>query len=772
MPAPSKIENQKSKIVKTACPHDCPDTCSMLAFVEDAKLLRVAGNPENPFTRGNLCRKVAHYEERVYSPDRLLHPLRRIGKKGEGRFERISWEQALTTIAERWKRILAESGPEAILPYSYAGTMGVVNMSACDGRLWNRMGASQLLRTICSTAAEAGYGYVCGWSGGIDPEDFANSRFIIAWGANLSSTNVHQMPFIREAQANGATFVVIDPFRTRTANAADWFVQPKPGTDAALALGMANAIFQENLHDEAYLEAQTIGWRAFRDRCAEFPPERAAAITGLDAGEIIRLARAYATQQPSAIRLGYGLSRTGSGGSMIRAIACLPAVIGAWGKPGSGLLLSSSAHFPLNSPRIKRPDLRPAPGEPSCRDYGRSSPRAINMNEIGRALLETTDPPIRSLYVYNANPAAVAPNANRVRQGLLRDDLFTIVHEQMLTDTARYADILLPATTQMEHLDLMRAYGHLYLNLCQPAIPPLGESRPNIEVLNALAKALGYTESAFDETAEEIIRGALDSEHPFLQGITYETLQNQGFAKLRTPTNPFVPFQADRTPCPPTTYPPAPSLKGRGESEALRLTSSLTERGEASQALSPLPSEEREVQGEGLGVRGTPASSFRTPSGKIELYSEAAQRDGYDPLPNYEPPAESAEADPELAAEFPVNLLSPAAHHFLNSSFANLESLQQAEKEPRIWVNPEDAAARGVTDGDWLRVWNRRGCVHLKAVVSEKVRPGVAWSPSLWWHRDSPAGNNVNALTSDRLADMGGGSTFHSCLIQFAHRDS
>jgi anaerobic selenocysteine-containing dehydrogenase len=695
------------EVIKTACPHDCPDTCSILATVEDGRLLRVHGNPDNAFTRGNLCRKVAHYEERVYSPDRLLTPMKRVGKKGEGKFARISWEEALATIAARWKAISAEDGPEAILPYSYAGTMGVVNMLACDGRLWNRMGASGLLRTVCSSAAEAGYSYVCGWSGGIDPEAFADSKFIIAWGTNLSSTNVHQMPFVREAQAKGATFVVIDPYRTRTANAADWFIQPKPGTDAALALGMANVIFRENLHDEAFLEARTVGWRPFRARCADYPPERVAQITGLEAEEIIRLARAYATQTPSAIRLGYGLSRTSSGGGMIRAIVCLPAVIGAWGKPASGLLLSTSAHFPINAFKVKRPDLKPLPGEPSCRMWGRETPRAVNMNAIGRALLETNDPPIRALYVYNSNPAAIAPNSNLVLQGLRREDLFTVVHEQLMSDTARYADILLPATTQMEHLDLIRSYGHLYVNLCQPAIPPLGEARPNIEVMNALAKALGYTDPVFDETAEEVIRGALDVDHPYLEGITYAHLLEHGFAKLRTATNPFVPFQSD-------------------------------------------------------------PSSFRTPSGKIELYSEQAARDGYDPLPGYEPPAESAEADPDLASAFPVNLLTPAAHHFLNSSFANIESLQKGEKTPRIWINPQDAGARGVCDGDWLRVWNRRGEVRLKAVVSENVKPGVAWSPSLWWHRDSPEGGNVNSLTSDRLTDMGGGSTFHTNLVQFA----
>lgn len=750
----------------------------MLAHVEGDRLVRVEGNPAHPFTRGHLCRKVAHYEERVYSPDRLLYPMRRVGPKGAGRFERISWEEALDEIVARWQAIIAEYGPEAILPYSYAGTMGVVNMAACEGRLWNRLGATRLARTICSTAGEAGHTYTLGWSGGIDPEAFALSKFIIAWGTNLCSTNVHQMVFIREAQKRGATFVVIDPYHTRTAQSADWFVQVKPGTDTALALAMMHVIFAENLHDEEYLEQHTIGWRALRERAAEYPPERASAITGIPAEEIASLGRRYATEQPSAIRMGYGLTRNSNGGMIARTITCLPALIGAWRKPGGGLLLSTSSHFPWNRAAVKRPDLTPLsqgsparglptgdwhrfqglgegrkaggeggseihtlPGlppspQPSPRwgegpfplslsgrgdgGEGKRPPiRTVNMNELGKALTELTNPPIMSLMVWNCNPAAVTPNSNLVRRGLEREDLFTIVHEQMMTDTARYADILLPATTQMEHLDLHFAYGHLYVQLNQPAIPPLGEARPNIEVQHALAKRLGFTDPCFEETAEDIIRKALDTEELRAMGITYEYLCEHGFAKISSPL----------------------SLSGRGDG------------GEGRTPPLFLPF---------MDGRG-----FRTPSGKIELYSEQAARDGFDPLPRYEPLAESPEGNPELACRYPINLLTPAAHHFLNSSFANIPSLQKAEKEPRIWVNPKDAAARGIQNGDWLRVWNDRGEVRLKAVVSQNVKPGVAWSPSLWWHRDSPLGGNVNALTSDRLTDMGGGPTFHTNLVEF-----
>ena len=702
----------------------------MLAYVDvsNGRLTHVAGNPENAFTRGNLCRKVSHYEERVYSPDRLLHPLRRkagVPKPGSRRedFEQISWDVALAEIADRWKHIIHESGPEAILPYSYAGTMGIVNMSACDARLWSRMGASQLLRTICSAAAQTGYSYVYGASGGIDPEDFANSRFIIAWGTNLSSTNVHLMPFVKEAQAHGARFVVIDPYRTRTANSADWFIQPKPGTDAALALGMAHVIFRENLHDEAFLRAYSIGCERFRERCDEYTPDHVSEITGLDATEIEALAIAYATQGPSAIRLGYGLSRTSKGAGMIRAIACLPAVIGAWGKPGAGMLLSASAHFPLNRRNVKRPDLARTPDDVSpVVKWGRETARSINMNEIGKALTELIDPPVRALYVYNSNPAAVAPNSSLVIKGLQREDLFTVVHEQMFTDTAQYADIILPATTQLECMDLMISYGQLYINLCLPAIQPLGDSRANIDVLNSLAKLMGYEEPVFDETAEDIIRGALTSESPLMEGITYEYLQEHGFAKLRTPSNPYVPYSVSVV-----TATPAEAAAGQ--------------------------------PGSGLG--------FHTGTGKIELYSKRAERDGFDPLPSYEPPDESAEVNPRLARRYPVNLLTPAAHHFLNSTFSNLDSMKKSEREPRIWINLEDASARGIADGDLLRVFNERGEVKLKAVVGDSVKPGVAWSPSLWWQRDSPDNANVNTLTSDALTDMGGGSTFHTNLVQF-----
>lgn len=683
--------------VKTVCPHDCPDTCAMLARVQDGKLLGVRGNPEHPFTRGYLCCKVNRYEERVYSPNRVLYPHKRVGAKGAGRFERISWDEAMHIIVTRLQEIVDHYGAEAIMPYSYAGTMGVVNMSACDGRFWNRLGSTRLLRTICSTAAEAGYDYTMGWSGGIDPESFVNARTIIVWGMNPASTCTHMMAILREAQKRGAMLIVVDPFRTRTAECANWHVHIEHGTDSALALGMMHVIFRDGLHDETFLRCYSVGWEALRERVmGEYTPERVARITGIAAGDIERLATLYATQRPSAIRLGYGIARNTNGGMMVRTITCLPAVIGAWGKPGDGLLLSTSAHFPLNMQAVRRPDLL------------KGSPRSVNMNQIGKALLNLNDPPIMALYVYNSNPAAVAPNSNRVVEGMLREDLFTVVHEQVWTDTAQLADIVLPATTQMEHLDLHTSYGHLYVQLNQPAIEPLGESRPNWDVLSELARRMGFEEDCFRDKAEDIIRQALDCDHAYMLGITYEYLLEHGFAKLKTPSDPFIPF---------------------------------------------LGQEPR----------------FKTPSGKVELYSERAAQDGYDPLPAYTPSQETE----LLRAQYPLKLLSPAAHHFLNTSFAELERMQKGEREPRIWMHPHDAELRNIQDGDWVRVFNPRGEVLLRAVVSaEHVRPGTTWSPSLWWHRHSPGGRNVNALTSDSLADMGGGSTFHTCFVQVAKSQS
>ncbi len=682
--------------VRGACPHDCPDTCAWIATVDRAtgRAIRLRGAEDHPITRGFLCTKVNHYLERTYHPDRLLHPMRRTGAKGEGRFERISWDEALGEISERLLEIAGRYGAEAILPYSYAGTMGIVQSQSMDRRFFHRLGATRLLRTICSEAGFTGLRYTLGTARGTPPEEFAHARYILLWGANLLTSNAHLWPFVQEARKNGAKVVCIDPVRTRTARASDWWLPILPGTDAALALAMMHVIFRDGLEDRAFIEEHCIGGDRLRERVAEWTPERAAAITGLDPDAITQLAREYATTRPAVIRINYGMQRHAGGGMAVRTIACLPALVGAWRDVGGGLLLSTSGAFPLNYQKLERPDLCPP------------DTRALNMVELGRVLNEVDDPPIQALVVYNSNPAAVAPDQAAVRKGLSREDLFTVVLEHFQTDTADYADIVLPATTQLEHWDLVKPYGHYYLALNRPAIAPLGESKPNSEIFRLLAQRMGFDEPCFRDDDLTIIRQALESDAPELAGVTLERLLEQGFVRLSLP-DPYRPFADGR---------------------------------------------------------------FPTPSGKCELYSERMARDGYDPLPTYAPPNWEAEVRSERAAGG-LLLISPPAHAFLNSTFVNVDRLRRREGEPMVWVHPDDAARHGIEDGQIVRVWNERGSFLARARVTGDVRPGVCMAPSIWWPKLSPGGQNVNFVTSQALADMGGGATFHDCVVHVAPAD-
>src|SRR5215210_728444 len=462
----TESESRGLKIVKAACPHDCPDTCAMLVTVEDGRAIRVAGDPQHPFTRGFLCTKVANYEQRTHSPDRVRTCLRRKGKKGDGRFEPVSWEEALDEIASRFAELArSPEGAETILPYSYCGTMGLVQSQSMDRRFFHRLGASQLDRTICATAGTVGYRATMGATIGTDPERFPEARLILLWGTNTISANVHLWPQVLEARSKGARIICIDPRRTRTADQSDEHVALLPGTDAALALGLMHVIFAEGLEDGDYLERYCMGGEALRERALEYTPARVAEICGLEAETVVRLAREYATTKPAVIRINYGLQRHRGGGTSVRTLTCLPAVVGAWRDPAGGILLSTSGTFPLNYAALERPDLMPEP-----------RPRTLNMSALGDVLTRTDDPPVRALYVYNSNPAAVAPDQGRVLEGLRRTDLFTVVHELFLTDTTDYADIVLPATSQLEQFDLHKAYGHFYLAVNERAIEPLYEA--------------------------------------------------------------------------------------------------------------------------------------------------------------------------------------------------------------------------------------------------------------------------------------------------------
>jgi anaerobic selenocysteine-containing dehydrogenase len=704
------------RVVHAACPHDCPDACGVLITVEDGRATRIQGDPAHPVTRGFLCAKVARYLDRVYSPERVLHPARRVGGKGKGeRWERISWDAALNVICERFRHISRKFGSEAILPYSYGGTLGVLNGGSMDRRFFHRLGASQLARNICSKAGEVGLTSVLGRKLGTEPEQFAHSRYIIAWGANIHGNNIHLWPFIEEARRQGAKLVVIDPYQTRTARCADWHLAIRPGADAALALGMMHVIIRENLHDADYVARYTLGFDQLRNRATQYPPERVAAITGISSQDVVRLAREYATTHPAAIRMNYGVQRSENGGMAVRAIAMLPCLIGSWKEVGGGLQLSTSGAYPLRRERLERPDLMQAAlGRPA---------RTINMVEIGHALTALADPPVQAVFVYNSNPVAVAPDHNRVVEGFAREDLFTVVHEQFFTDTTDYADIVLPATTFFEHKELQTAYGHYYLQVSEPAIEPVGECRSNFQLFSDLAERMGFTENWFTETVNQAIDSALDLTHPWLAGIDRARLEREGHARL--------------------SFGHRSTETQRKEEEA------------ASPCLSDSVAD--------APFRPFAEGRFSTPSGKAEFYSESLAAQGLDPVVTFVPPTESRYSAP--ARTYPLELLARKADNFLNTTFTNMPAMQHMEDRHLLEMTATDAEPRGIRDGDRVRVFNSRGEIELTARVNGAVPPGVV-AARLDWAKLSPQGRNINVLTSDRLTDMGASATFYSALVE------
>jgi len=706
------------KIVHAACPHDCPDACGVLITVENGRATKIQGDPAHPITRGFLCAKVAKYLDRVYSPDRVLYPMRRIAPKGptpdcgaalrpdgrghpspHGLFQRITWDEALDEITSRFKQISSEFGSEAILPYSYGGSIAVLNGASMDRRFFHRLGASQLARNICSPAGEAGLKSVLGMKFGTEPEQFRHSRYIIAWAANIHGNNIHLWPFIEEARRQGSKLVVIDPYKTRTAKCADWYIPINPGTDAALAIGMMQVIISEKLFDDDYVRQHTIGFDQLCVKVQEYPLAQIAEWTGISEPDIRRLAHEYATTRPAVIRLNYGVQRSERGGMATRAITMLPCITGSWRELGGGLQLSTSEAFGLNSEALKRPDLM-------RQTLGREA-RTVNMVELGKALNNLNDPPIKALYVYNSNPAAVCPNHNEVISGLRRPDLFTVVHDQFFTDTTDYADIVLPATTFFEHKDLQAAYGHYYLQMSNQAIEPLGECRSNVEVFRGLAQKMEFDDECFKESVEQMMDTALDSSNPWLQGIARERLETESHIRLQFESAdagsnhaPFLPFANGK---------------------------------------------------------------FPTPSGKAELYSESLKQAGLEPVVGFTPPTESRYG--EGAKVFPLELLARKSDNFLNSTFSNLPSVQRMEDSGSLEMNTADACARGVSDGDVVRIFNRRGEIFLPAKVNGAVQPGVV-SARLGWAKLNSQQKNINVLTSQKLTDLGNSATFYSVLVE------
>jgi anaerobic selenocysteine-containing dehydrogenase len=689
----------ETTVVRGACPHDCPDTCAMLITVEDGRAVKVAGDPDHPFTNGFLCTKVNRYVERTYHRDRLLHPMRRVGPKGRGQFERITWDEALDEIAERLDAVRhSADGPQAILPYSYAGTMGSVQGNSIDRRFFHTLGASKLDRTICSTPGTVGMRMTVGANIGADAEGIPESDLVLLWGTNTLTSNPHMWPFVLRAREKGAKVIAIDPIRTRTAARCDEWIAIRPGTDAALALGMVHVIFERGLEDRDFLARHTLGEQELRDRAGEYSPARVAKITGLSESAIVSLGETYGRSRAAFIRVNYGLQRHAGGGMAVRTIACLPAVVGHWKRAGGGVQLSTSANFAFDKQRLERPDLSPPV-------------RTINMIRLGEALTSPDagvgGPPVRAMVVYNSNPAAVAPDRNVVLRGLARADLFTVVLEHFQTDTADWADILLPATTQLEHWDIHLSYGHHYLTLNRPAIEPLGEAKPNSEIFRLLARRMKLPEPSLQDDDLTLIRQTIPASHEKFRGVTVDALLERGWMRLNVPT-PYLPFAEGK---------------------------------------------------------------FLTPSGKCEFYSERLKEMGLDPVPTYIPPYESLERDASLVARYPLTLISSPAHQFLNSTFVNIDSLRRAAREPECIVHPADAERRGIGAGMRVAVHNDRGAFTAVARVEDGIKEGVVWAPSIWWGKLAQDGANANQTTSQRETDMGHGPVFYDNQVEVSLAD-
>ncbi|WP_395138496.1 molybdopterin-dependent oxidoreductase [Schlegelella aquatica] len=685
MDSANAIESAKdqagSRIVRAACPHDCPDTCAMRVTVEAGRVVKVQGDPEHPTTHGALCQKVSRYAERTYHPERVLRPRKRIGPKGSGRFVEVSWDDALDDIARRLRAIAARD-PQAIVPYSYAGTMGLVQGESMAARFFHRLGASLLDRTICASAGAEALAATYGGKVGMHVEHFAESRLILIWGSNSIASNLHFWSIAQEAKRRGAKLVCIDPRRSETADKCHQHLQLLPGTDGALALGLMHELIRHDWLDHDYIARHTEGWPALRERALQWPPERVAAVCGLTADEVRALARDYALTRPAAIRLNYGMQRVRGGGNAVRLIAVLPCLVGAWRHRAGGLLLSSSGWFPVQRAALQRPDLL----------AGRR-PRTINMSTIGDDLLRGPSPSfgprIEALVVYNSNPVAVAPESPKVVRGFSREDLFTVVLEHFMTDTADYADYVLPATTQLEHLDVHTSYGHTYALINEPAIGPLGEARPNTEIFRQLAARMGFDEPCFADSDEALARQAFARED-----VDFAQLREVGWVKLALPEAPFA------------------------------------------------------------------EGGFPTPSGRCRIDAP-----GFG-VPDYVPNHEGPESAPELVARYPLAMISPPARNFLNSTFVNVKSLRDIEGQPLLEIHPHDAAARGIGEGEMVRVYNDRGEYRCVARVTERARPGVVNGLGIWWRKLGPDGTNVNEVTHQRLTDIGRAPCFYDVRVE------
>ncbi|MEY8876117.1 MAG: molybdopterin-dependent oxidoreductase [Leptothrix sp. (in: b-proteobacteria)] len=694
---PAEAVDIPTRVVHGACPHDCPDTCALKVTVQGPpgaeRVVHVQGWAEHETTHGALCTKVSRYAERTYHAERVRTPLKRVGPKGSGQFEPVSWDEALADIAARLKAIAAR-GPDsaqAILPYSYAGTMGLLQGESMAARFFHRLGASRLDRTICASAGGAALAATYGAKVGMHVTQFAHSRLIVIWGSNSIASNLHFWTYAQQAKRAGARLVCIDPRRTDTADKCHEHLALLPGTDAALALALMHELIVHGWLDDDYIarhvQAGPGGWEALRAEALQWPPARAAQVCGLPVEQIVRLAADYGQMRPAAIRLNYGMQRARGGGSAVRLIALLPCLTGAWRHAAGGLLLSSSGWYRQvrHDAALQRPDLL----------AGRT-PRTINMSTIGADLLRPASPEfgpqIEAVIVYNSNPVAVAPQSQQVVAGFAREDLFTVVLEHFLTDTADHADYVLPATTQLEHLDVHTSYGHTDVLINEAAIAPIGQALPNTEVFRRLAAAMGFDDPCFADSDEQLARQAFHAEGT--ESIDFDALRHTGWQRLPIADAPF----AD--------------------------------------------------------------GGFPTADGRAQVSSSELG------VPTWLPPYESVASAPELAARYPLAMISPPARHFLNSTFVNVKSLRDIEGEPRVEVHPDDAAARGLADRAAVRVFNDRGSYHATLRVSTRARPGVVNGLGIWWRKLGLRGTNVNELTHQRLTDIGAAPCFYDVLVE------
>ena len=706
------MDSSETTIVRGACPQDCPDTCAFLYHVKDEKLVEVTGDPDHPMTRGGLCVKLKNFAEHHYHPDRLMHPMKRTGPKGSGQYERISWDEALATIKSKWTGIIDEYGSEAIMPHAYLGNQGTANGLTAGDAFFNRLGSTVAEKTYCESGSSTAWVMTVGPTGGLDVESLAYSDYIIVWGMNMVSTNLHGWPFVLEAKAKGAKVVVIDPYKSRTAKRADWHLAIKPGTDAALALGMMNVIIEEDLYDHDYVEKYTLGFEELKARAAEFPVERVAMITGLSASDILTLSREYAKAKASAIRQGVAIERSPGGGDSVRAVTCLPALTGAWRQPGGGTVEMPIYEFPMSLAHVCRPD------------WIKPGTRVVNELDLGAALTGKMklDPPIKSVFFYNSNPVSQAPDAGELVRGLQRDDLFTVASELFITDTAKYADIILPACMEGEQYDIMVTWGHLYIQLNMPAIKPPAECMANIDMFRRLAKTMGFTDDYWDMSDDEWLTKAYDWDAPQLQGITLDLLKKDGWKRL----NVGLPHER------------APHAEG----------------------------------------------NFKTPSGKCEFASSMAAggnmvldvwRSGYsqmqvggfvDPVPNYIPPHDERVDEGGEEDRFPLAMLSPKPHAFLNTQYGNEAMQQHTQGEQRIMINPADAGLRSIVDGDYVRVFNDRGTFEALAMISEDVGSGLVVTNVGHWPGLNRTGTAVNSTTAPRHANLGQAGVYSDNRVQ------